>query len=288
MTTNFFLFSLLLISSLSYSQIGINTVSPESTLQVVGYPSDISKSDGIIAPKISRANLIAKTAYTTNQAGAIIYVTDLTGTTNSSTAEILEIGYYFFNGNVWKSMNNDTKFSYGDIKTGIQTTDHNGWVKLDGRLTSTLTLTQQAQATTLGIGTNLADLTHSITRKNTNNIVSITATASNLQSAGGQTFTVTESGIYKIYINLLQYQNGYVNITVNLRQGTTVLATDSISTYQNDQRLPFDFFIEKQLIAGTIYNINATGTNGNFLETPRISRTQLTSDSINEFIYLGN
>jgi hypothetical protein len=43
----------------------------------------------------------------------------------------------------------------GDTKFGYQTTDHNGWVKLAGQLTSSLTPTQQAAATSLGIGANL-------------------------------------------------------------------------------------------------------------------------------------
>jgi hypothetical protein len=43
----------------------------------------------------------------------------------------------------------------GDAKSGFQTTDHNGWVILDGRLKTTLTASQQITATNLGFGTNL-------------------------------------------------------------------------------------------------------------------------------------
>ncbi len=45
----------------------------------------------------------------------------------------------------------------GDIKQGLQAADHAGWVKLDGRLKTALTPTQQARATALGIGANLPD-----------------------------------------------------------------------------------------------------------------------------------
>lgn len=45
----------------------------------------------------------------------------------------------------------------GDVKHGFQTIDHSGWIILDGRLKSTLTSTQQTQATALGFGTNLPD-----------------------------------------------------------------------------------------------------------------------------------
>lgn len=54
----------------------------------------------------------------------------------------------------------------GDIKTGIQTADHNGWIKLDGRLTNTLTASQQAEAATLGIGANLPDATDAYLSQN--------------------------------------------------------------------------------------------------------------------------
>jgi hypothetical protein len=46
---------------------------------------------------------------------------------------------------------------YGDVKYGFQTADHKGWVLLNGRAKSTLTVPQQAQATALGFGANLPD-----------------------------------------------------------------------------------------------------------------------------------
>lgn len=44
---------------------------------------------------------------------------------------------------------------YGDVQAYYKTADFPGWVKLDGRAKSTLTATQQARATALGIGANL-------------------------------------------------------------------------------------------------------------------------------------
>lgn len=54
------------------------------------------------------------------------------------------------------------QYNVGDIKTGLQTVDHNGWIKLDGRLKSTLTASQQTQANLLGIGTNLPDANNAV------------------------------------------------------------------------------------------------------------------------------
>lgn len=45
----------------------------------------------------------------------------------------------------------------GDIKDSIRTSDHSGWVLLNGRLKTTLSPAQQAVATELGIGSNLYD-----------------------------------------------------------------------------------------------------------------------------------
>jgi hypothetical protein len=55
---------------------------------------------------------------------------------------------------------------YGDVKTGVQSTDHNGWIRLDGRAKSSLTATQQARATSLGFGTNIPDATDATLSQN--------------------------------------------------------------------------------------------------------------------------
>lgn len=47
----------------------------------------------------------------------------------------------------------------GDVKTGLQTADHGGWILLNGRLKSSLTVTQQNIATSLGFSTNIPDAT---------------------------------------------------------------------------------------------------------------------------------
>ena len=54
----------------------------------------------------------------------------------------------------------------GDIKTGIQAADHQGWLKLDGRAITLLTAAQQGKATDLGIGANLPDATNSVLMQN--------------------------------------------------------------------------------------------------------------------------
>lgn len=104
MKTNFTLF-ILLLSYLSFAQVGIGTSSPSATLHIVGDATNTTKTDGLIAPKITKAQLIAKSSlYGSAQAGTMVYVTDISGSTNTPTTNIKRVGYYYFNGTVWNTM----------------------------------------------------------------------------------------------------------------------------------------------------------------------------------------
>jgi hypothetical protein len=58
----------ILASAVSFAQVGINTSTPKAALDVVAAPSDITKTDGLIAPRITVNEFKAKDAlYTPNQ-----------------------------------------------------------------------------------------------------------------------------------------------------------------------------------------------------------------------------
>jgi hypothetical protein len=46
----------------------------------------------------------------------------------------------------------------GDVKIGLQASDHSGWIKLDGRAKNTFTTPQQTALTSLGVGANIPDM----------------------------------------------------------------------------------------------------------------------------------
>jgi len=93
-----------LVSGLAYSQVGINTQTPKSTLDVMVSPIG-SKPEGIIAPRITGDALRAKNAlYTADQNAALVYVTVADTAPAGKTINVTSPGYYYFdatNTNTW-------------------------------------------------------------------------------------------------------------------------------------------------------------------------------------------
>ena len=96
-----------LMSCAAYSQVGIDTETPKATLDVTGKPTDFSKADGIIAPRLTGSELKAKDVlYTVDQKASLVYVTEalVASDTTSKTVNVTSIGYFYFDGNVWQKM----------------------------------------------------------------------------------------------------------------------------------------------------------------------------------------
>ena len=98
---------LLMISTISiYGQVGINTQTPQTTLEVVGKPNDINHYDGIIPPRISGNQLSAKT-YSSAKKGAIVYATAPPTNSMGQVINIKESAPYYFDGNLWQPFSKD-------------------------------------------------------------------------------------------------------------------------------------------------------------------------------------
>lgn len=93
--------ALLLVGSFSYAQIGINNENPSATLDITGNPADPAKFDGIIAPRITGAQLRAKN-YTNSQNGAVVFVTQEDTSPAGQTVDVTASGYYYFDGSSGK------------------------------------------------------------------------------------------------------------------------------------------------------------------------------------------
>ncbi|MFP8894727.1 hypothetical protein [Chryseobacterium sp. EZn1] len=116
MKTKFTHLTAILISGVSFSQVGINTASPKTTLDVSatrdtsGLITNNSQTFGLQAPRLTRAELTANTAtYGINQTGALIYITDVTGgDATGQRINVTAMGYYYFDGTVWQRLTQAT------------------------------------------------------------------------------------------------------------------------------------------------------------------------------------
>ncbi|WP_415326545.1 beta strand repeat-containing protein [Chryseobacterium sp. MMS23-Vi53] len=98
-----FIFGTLLIGSASfmYGQVGINTSSPTTSLDVVAKNATGTSTnvDGLLAPRVDRARAQSMTGV---PLGTMIYINDVsTGTATGQTANVSTTGYYYFEGGVW-------------------------------------------------------------------------------------------------------------------------------------------------------------------------------------------
>lgn len=162
MKTYIFTFFLIGIIPFTFAQVGIGTGNPDNSAIL-----DISASGkGVLFPRLTTTQ---RNAITTPAIG--LHVFDLT--TNS---------LWFYTGAYW--VNYATQSKSGDIKSGIQTIDHDGWVKLDGRAITSLSTSQQAVAISLGLTGSIPNAANSFLVQNGNamGVVSGTNTATLTQA----------------------------------------------------------------------------------------------------------
>jgi hypothetical protein len=109
MKKNIILLTALAISSLAYSQVGINNETPKATLDITAKTTDGTKPEGIIAPRLTGDQIkLGDAQYDTPQTGAIVYATaaiTTTPTVTDKTKNITAIGYYYFDGAFWQALN---------------------------------------------------------------------------------------------------------------------------------------------------------------------------------------
>jgi len=95
---------MMVLASFAFAQVGIQTESPNATLDVASKPGVLTAIDGIIAPKLKGSELKAKDAlYTALQEGALVFVTEALASADTTvkTKNVLNIGYYYFDGTSW-------------------------------------------------------------------------------------------------------------------------------------------------------------------------------------------
>lgn len=155
---------LITISIQLNAQVGIGTNTPDNTAMLEVQ----STSKGVLFPRMTT---VQRTGIATPATG--LHVFD----TNSNSL-------WFFNGSFW--VNYAAQAKYGDIKSGIQSADHEGWIKLDGRAMNTLSTSQQAVATSFGISGTLPNASNSYMVQNGTTMASV---------SGANTTTLTQANL---------------------------------------------------------------------------------------------
>ncbi len=174
----------------------------------------------------------------------------------------------------------------GDIKPGFQTGDHSGWVRLDGRLKSSLSASQQTAATSLGFGTNLPNATNSYLSQNGTTLGSISSAntkvinQNNLPNVtlGGSTNTVQPAIRYDI-------KNGSGANQAQIANGPSVIflaadGTNGIGVYNDD-------VVNNNILSQNSHNhtITTESINGGVIQ--QALNIQPQTMSVNMFVYLG-
>lgn len=159
----FYFFFITGVSQLQ-AQVGIGTDTPDHSamLQIQ------SSEKGFLLPKMTSAQ---RTSIVSPASGLQVYDTN----TNS---------IWYYNGTFW--VNTQAMASVGDVKSGIQSNDHSGWVLLDGRAINSLSNNQQAVATSLGLSGNLPNANNAYLVQNGSAIASV---------SGSNTVTLTQANL---------------------------------------------------------------------------------------------
>ncbi|MEC3877596.1 hypothetical protein [Chryseobacterium salviniae] len=100
------------ITQAQQGRVGINTNTPASTLDVVGTPTDATRPDALLVPRLTRGQLQAKDAvYLAAQNGALAFVSSIAdGTASGKAVNVTATGFYYYDApnSVWKAVGNST------------------------------------------------------------------------------------------------------------------------------------------------------------------------------------
>jgi hypothetical protein len=196
--------------------------------------------------------------------------------------------YSEFNGRTgvtWKKISGNAPMSvinYGDVKSGFQTADHNGWIKLNGRAKSTLSSTQQAQATALGIGTNLPNADNAFLVQNGSSVGTV---------AGDNVKTIARANLPNVTLGGNTSTDGSHTHSINVNDNNVTTVSGGTTTAMKEAQ-------SNWTAGSTVSNANVISTAGNHSHTITTSSinggvTQTALDitpkslSVNTFIYLG-
>lgn len=102
MLLRFFTFIFLLtFFTVSFSQVGINTTTPQASLEISN-TNNATITDGLLLPRISR---LRAQSIINPELSTIIYIDNITtGTQTGTCINVNNVGFYYFNGTTWEKL----------------------------------------------------------------------------------------------------------------------------------------------------------------------------------------
>ena len=259
----------------SYSQVGIGTDAPD----VATILHLESSSKGLLIPKLSESQ---RNNISSPPDGLLIYQTSNTSGFYSYTSE-----------NGWSKISMYSEVNtFGDIKTGIQSSDHSGWVKLDGRAKSTLTTSQQTVATDLGIGNNLPNANNAYLVQNGGTLGAVTGANSKTISRANLPnvlLTTSSNGEHQHTLpfasNTPDGSYDYYDFVYGTSNETADTSGQRVEMFINESNSSAEGGEKHYLNKAEGDHNHTTRLNGNVTQTSLDITPK--SLSINTFIYLG-
>ncbi len=192
MKTSLFIALFLSFSAISYAQVGIGTANPSNSAML-----EVSATDkGFLLPRMTS---VQRTAITAPVSGLQVYDND--------TQSI-----WYYNGSFW--VNTQAMGVVGDVKSGMQTADHSGWIRLNGRAISTLSVSQRAAALALfgASATNIPDASNRYLAQNG---------ATPGAVSGSNTTTLSQNNLPNVNFPVTIQNNGDHNHYINSSTANT-------------------------------------------------------------------
>ena len=183
---------------------------------------------GLLIPRIALTSSLDVTTIPSPATSLLVYNTAVSGTAPNQVVP----GYYYWNGSKWVNFVSASNGGgiKGDIRPMIQSADFNGWILLDGRAISSLTLTQQVVALSLGFTTSIPNATNSYLSQNGSGLGSVMG-ANSIVLTQANLPNVTFTGVTSLNgLHSHSYSRLFGNVDVNGNGNLGVYNSSNSST----------------------------------------------------------
>lgn len=250
--------------------IGTSTVNADAQLEL------FSTNQGLLVPRLDLIDVNDPTPLTAHVQGMIVFNQSANGTGLNRVVT----GLYYNDGTKWILFVPNT-IKIGDVKHSFATADHDGWYLLNGRAISTLSVSVQANANSIGLTTNLIDATDRFLKaKKSAEVIGSTN--------GTNTFTISQANLPNVdfigttsndgaHSHLLDSYLGFQSIGL---LSTSALTLFSIEQVAKDDTQTSTRTTEASGDHSHTVTVASGGTNTPVVRTPSFITT-------NVFIYLG-